>query len=71
MERSIRAKNETTIITLMMMVVILHAILNLSGHVLEEMKIIKILVKNVLMDLVQMKIRANEWLFEEMDTKEL
>ena len=71
MERNIQAKNETMIITLMMMAVILHVILSLSGHVLEEMKIIRIHVKNVQMDLVQMKTRVNELLFEEMVTKEL
>ena len=64
-------KNETMIITLMMMVVTLRVILNLSGHALEEMRIIRIHVKNVQMDLVQMEIRVNELLFEEMGTKEL
>ena len=67
MERSILVKNEMMVITLMMMVVILHAILSLSGYALYKMVIVKILVLNALMAMVLMKIKVNELLFEEMD----
>ena len=71
MERNILVKNEMMITILMMTVVILHVTLNLSGPVLEEMKIVKILVKNEEMGMLQVKTKVNELLFEEMALKEL